>query len=118
MRWWLVILGVLANAGASVLVKTSSGSPIDFSLQGLITSNWRLIGAVTLYGFAFIAYALALRSLPLNVAHPVSTAGAVVVVGLASAFFFHETFTVWRMIGYGVLVVGIAMLAFEPGLRT
>lgn len=113
MKWLLVIAGIAANAGASALLKTLSAHPSAPGLIGYV-ANWRLILSLGLYGLAFLAYAAAVQQLPLNVAHPVSTAGAIVLVGLISAFIFHEGFDAARLIGYGLLLVGALVLAIAP----
>lgn len=45
---------------------------------------------VALYGAAFILYAAALAVLPLNIAHPILTTGAVAVVAILSVVVFNE----------------------------
>ena len=50
--------------------------------------NWRLIVSLGCYGLAFLAYAAAVARMPLNIAHPVSTAGAIVLVGMLSWLVF------------------------------
>lgn len=109
MTWLLLVVGVLANAAASVLVKLSSSGPLVLS-PALIT-NWRLWIAAASYGVAFLAYAAAVTRLPLNVAHPVATAGAIVLVGLCSALLIRETFTPLHWLGYSLLLAGIVVLA-------
>lgn len=116
MKWALIVFGVLANAAASTLVKSGSGASLSLSLESVL-ANWRLILALGFYGVAFLLYAAAVARLPLNVAHPITTAGAIVLVGLVSAFVFHEDFSVWRMVGYGVLLSGIVILALAPEAR-
>jgi multidrug transporter EmrE-like cation transporter len=115
MTWLLVIAGVIANAAASVLVKMSSAGSVDLRNPLTILQEWRLILAVACYGFAFVAYAAAVMRLPLNIAHPIATAGAIVLVGLASAFMFKEAFTPAHLVGYGLLLAGIVALAFARG---
>lgn len=110
MTWLLLVVGILANAAASVLVKLSSSGPLVLS-PALIT-NWRLWVAAASYGVAFLAYAAAVTRLPLNVAHPVATAGAIVLVGLCSALLIRETFTPLHWLGYSLLLAGILALAF------
>jgi small multidrug resistance pump len=110
MKWFLILFGILANATASALVKTMAPSP---TLLGMLL-NWRLIVSIGCYGLAFLAYAAAVARMPLNIAHPVSTAGAIVLVGMLSWLVFNESFSAMRMVGYGLLLVGIAILAM-PG---
>lgn len=115
MTWLLVLIGVVANAAASVLVKYSSPGPLTLSDPVALVTNWRLVAAAVSYGIAFAAYAAAVTRLPLNVAHPVATAGAIVLVGFASAFMVREAFTPLHWLGYGLLLGGIVALAFARG---
>lgn len=111
MTWLLVFVGVLANAAASILVKASSSGSLSLRDPLALLLNWRLVLAVACYGLAFVAYAAAVIRLPLNIAHPISTAGAIVLVGLASAAIFREPFTPAHLIGYALLLGGIIALA-------
>lgn len=108
LKWIIVIAGVLCNAAASIAAKTAPPISLAAPLSNL--ANWRLLLAVGLYGGAFLLYTAALQQLPLNVAHPVSTAGAIVLVGLASALLFGEAFTPLRAGGYLLLFAGICLL--------
>ncbi|MCR5876315.1 hypothetical protein LRS10_20490 [Phenylobacterium sp. J426] len=111
MTWLLILVGVVANAAASVLVKLSSEGPLDLSNPLAMVGNGRLWLAAISYGVAFLAYAAAVTRLPLNVAHPVATAGAIVLVGACSALMIRETFTPLHGLGYGLLLAGIVVLA-------
>jgi small multidrug resistance pump len=108
MNWALIVFGIFSNAMASTLAK-SAGMPVDGVAAGLI--NWRLLMSIGFYGLAFLAYATAVRRLPLNVAHPISTAGAIILVGAISYFQFHEEFSPLRILGYALLLLGIIALA-------
>jgi multidrug transporter EmrE-like cation transporter len=116
MKWLLILFGIAANASASVLVKLATrtptapgGSPLQMLLNPL------LIAAVASYGLAFVLYSASLTRFPLNVAHPVTTAGAVVAVGLVSWLGFREPIPAATAIGYALLVAGIVFLAL--GMR-
>ncbi len=113
MKWFILLLGIAANASASVLVKMAMMPPRKFPtltdpLAAL--SNWPFWLGLSLYGAAFILYAAALAKLPLNVAHPVLTAGAVATVSIFSILIFREPFH-WTT-GAGILLViaGVALI--------
>jgi len=61
-----------------------------------LLSNWPFWLALGLYGAAFLLYAAALARLPLNVAHPALTTGAVATVALLSILIFRKPFQ-WTM---------------------
>jgi multidrug transporter EmrE-like cation transporter len=113
MKWLILVLGIAANASASVLVKMAMMPPRKFPsfadpLAAL--SNWPFWLGLGLYGAAFLLYAAALAKLPLNVAHPVLTSGAVATVALLSVLIFREPFH-WTT-GAGILLViaGVLLL--------
>lgn len=118
MKWLILILGIAANASASVLVKLAMLPPrrfptLDDPLGAL--ANWPFWLGLTLYGIAFLLYAAALARLPLNVAHPVLTSGAVATVALLSVVLFQEAFH-WTT-GAGILLVicGVALITARVG---
>ena len=113
MKWLLLVLGIAANASASVLVKVSMMPPRKFpTLSDPLAAlgNWPFWLGLGLYGAAFLLYAAVLARLPLNVAHPVLTAGAVATVALLSVLVFQEQFY-WTT-GAGILLViaGVALI--------
>lgn len=113
MKWFILIIGIAANASASVLVKMAMMPPRKFpslSAPWAALSNWPFWLGLGLYGAAFLLYAAALARLPLNVAHPVLTSGAVAAVALLSVLIFKEPFH-WTT-GAGILMViaGVALI--------
>lgn len=113
MKWLLLVLGIAANASASVLVKVSMMPPRKFpTLSDPLAAlgNWPFWLGLGLYGAAFLLYAAVLARLPLNVAHPVLTSGAVATVALLSVLVFQEQFY-WTT-GAGILLViaGVALI--------
>lgn len=96
MKWLILIVGIAANASASVLIKMAMLPPRQYpSLRDpwAALSNWPFWLGLGLYGVAFLLYAAALARLPLNVAHPVLTTGAVAAVAVLSVLLFKEPFT-------------------------
>jgi multidrug transporter EmrE-like cation transporter len=113
MKWIILILGILSNASASVLVKMAMIPPRRFpSLSEPLAalSNWPFWLGLTLYGGAFLLYAAALARLPLNVAHPVLTAGAVATVALFSVLIFRESFHWTTGAGIVLIIAGVGLI--------
>ena len=113
MKWFILILGIASNASASVLVKMSMMPPRKFpSLRDPMgaLSNWPFWLGLGLYGGAFLLYAAALARLPLNVAHPVLTAGAVATVALFSVLIFREPFHWTTAAGIALVIAGVALI--------
>jgi len=116
LKWFILLLGIASNASASVLIKIAIMPPRKFPslsepLQAI--SNWPFWLGLGLYGTAFLLYTLALTRLPLNVAHPILTAGAVAAVALCSAFIFHEPFPWTTGVGILLVVAGVALITLR-----
>ena len=113
MKWLILIIGIAANASASVLVKMAMMQPRKFpsaSDPWAALSNWPFWLGLGLYGAAFLLYAAALARLPLNVAHPVLTSGAVAAVALLSVLIFKEPFHWTTGVGILMVIAGVALI--------
>jgi small multidrug resistance pump len=113
MKWLILVLGIAANASASVLIKIAMTAPRRFpTLADPIEAlrNWPFWLGLALYGGAFLLYAAALARLPLNVAHPVLTAGAVATVALASVIILGEPFRWTTGAGIVLVIAGVALI--------
>jgi multidrug transporter EmrE-like cation transporter len=114
MKWIILILGIAANASASVLVKIAMMPPRRFPSPadpGAALSNWPFWLGLALYGAAFLLYAAALARLPLNVAHPVLTSGAIATVAVLSVAIFREPFPWTTWLGIALVIVGVALIS-------
>ena len=113
MKWIILFLGIFSNASASVLVKMAMMPPRKFpSLSDPMAAltNWPFWLGLGLYGMAFLLYAAALARLPLNVAHPVLTAGAVAAVALSSVLIFREPFHWTTAAGILFVIAGVGLI--------
>jgi len=118
MKWLILILGIAANASASVLVKIAMTPPRKFptpSEPQVALQNWPFWLGLALYGMAFLLYAAALARLPLNVAHPVLTAGAIATVAVCSAAIFREPFPWTTALGIAMVIAGVALITARVG---
>ena len=114
MKWFILIAGILTNASASVLIKVAMMPPRKIpSLTDPMTivMNWPLWLGLALYGLAFLLYAAALARLPLNIAHPILTSGAIASVSLCSYYFFNEEFKFFTIIGIVFILVGVILIS-------
>lgn len=113
MKWLILILGIACNASASVLVKIAMMPPRKFpsiSEPMAAWSNWPFWLGLGLYGGAFLLYAASLARLPLNVAHPVLTAGAIATVALCSVVIFREPLQWTTCAGIVLVIAGVALI--------
>lgn len=108
MKWLILLLGVVSNASASLLIKIAVTPPRSFpslSNPGAAFANWPFLLGIALYVVALLLYATALTRLPLNIAHPVFSSGAVGCVTLFSILILREPLG-WRTAAGIVLVLG------------
>ena len=116
MKWFILISGIASNACASVLIKLAMLAPRKFpSLQDptAALTNWPFWLGLAMYGGAFLLYAAALSRLPLNIAHPVLTSGAIATVALSSVLVFQEPFQWTTGVGIGLIIAGVALLTMH-----
>lgn len=108
--WGLVAVAVLCNVGAQLLIKR--GAPATL----LPLAHWfdaRLLAAIVLYGLSFLLTALVYARLPLSLASPLMAGAVFVLVCLGANSLFGETLGPSRLIGIGLILAGIAVLARE-----
>lgn len=113
MKWLILILGIASNATASVLVKLAMIPPRKFPSvadPAAAIRNWPFWLGLGLYGAAFLLYAAALVRLPINVAHPVLTSGAIAMVALFSVVIFREPFYWTTGAGIALIVAGVVLI--------
>lgn len=113
MKWIILVLGVLANASASILIKISMTPPRkfpSFSDPLATLSNWPFWVGLILYGAAFLLYAASLARLPLNIAHPILTSGAVAAVSLSSIIILNEPFRWSTGLGVLLIITGVVLI--------
>jgi multidrug transporter EmrE-like cation transporter len=114
VKWLILILGVASNASASVLIKIAITPPRRMPSLGeplAALANWPFWLGLALYAAAFLLYAAALERLPLNVAHPILTAGAISTVAILSVVLFHEPLPWSTGLGIALVIVGVALIS-------
>jgi multidrug transporter EmrE-like cation transporter len=114
----LVLSGVLLNAAAQLLLKagTNSVGHFEFSLAnalpiGLkVATEPHILGGLLCYGISVAVWILALSRVEVSIAYPMLSIGY--VVNAAAAFFlFGEAVSVQRLVGIGIIVLGVYVVA-------
>lgn len=114
MKWLILLLGIAANASASVLIKMAVMPPRQLPSWReplALLENLPLLAGIALYGAAFVLYAVALTKLPLNVAHPLLTAGAIASVAVLSVALFREPFYWSTGAGLLLIIAGVFLIS-------
>lgn len=116
MKWFILILGIASNASASVLIKMAMTPPRKLPSLAeplAVLSNWPLWLGIFLYGMAFLLYAATLAFLPLNVAHPILTSGAIACVAVLSVLLFREPIYWSTIVGILMVISGVALITLK-----
>lgn len=108
-----VALYVAATSLALIILKLGSkGSApvqiVDGKLQ--FGFNMFIISGVALYGLSFILYTYLISKFELGFIVPITTALVYIIIFTASYFIFKESFTVLKIIGISLIIIGIMIL--------
>ena len=114
----LVLLGVLLNAAAQLLLKagTNAIGQFEFSAANLLPIGFKIaaqpfiLGGLTCYAVSVIVWIMALSRVEVSVAYPMLSIGYV-VNAVAAYFLFGEAVGVQRLVGIGIIVVGVYVVA-------
>ena len=111
----ILILAIIFNASANILIKAGmvrvqeTTGIIQFVGQAL--KQPFLIAGVFSFALALVCYSMVLTRLNLSVAYPIMTSMGLILVVLASYFFFKETITLVQIAGFLLIIGGIWMVA-------
>jgi multidrug transporter EmrE-like cation transporter len=114
----LVMFGVLLNAAAQVLLKagTNAIGHFEFSGANLVPIGWKvatqpyIIGGLTCYVVSVVVWILALSRVEVSIAYPMLSIGYV-INAIAAYFLFGEAVGVQRLVGIGIIVIGVYVVA-------
>ena len=114
----LLMTGVLLNAGAQLLLKagTNSVGVFEFSRENLGPIGWQLatephiVGGLACYVISVAVWIMALSRVEVSIAYPLLSVGYV-VNALAAWYLFGEAVTPMRLLGIGIIIVGVCLVA-------
>ena len=115
----LFVLGaVLLNTVGQIVMKAGATSlaSINFSLSNLsqvfltILKSPLMMSALTLYGLSAVVWIMALSKMDLSQAYPMTSIGYI-LTALIGVMAFGEVMTLNRLIGLGLILIGVLVLA-------
>jgi multidrug transporter EmrE-like cation transporter len=114
----IVILGVLLNAAAQLLIKagTNAVGRFEFNLGNIVPIGMKfafephIAGGLACYVVSLIVWIMALSRVEVSVAYPMLSIGYVVNAA-AAWYLFGESVTVMRLVGIGVIIIGVYIVA-------
>ena len=112
-----LVLNATANlmirAGAKTIAAKCPGEaavPLLVALKAGITSPW-IIGGVMCFGLNLAAYSYALTKLPVSVAYPIMVSVGYAIIVCGAAVWFAEKLSPLQMVGVGVILAGVWLVA-------
>jgi small multidrug resistance pump len=114
IAWLALVVAVLANVVANVALKYAVRKTPDSAehfLTSFFTQTWTWIGLCA-GGILLASYLLAIRSIGLGISYAVVTSAALVLVTISAAVAFHERISAATIVGMGLIMLGIAVLAY------
>ncbi len=115
----LLVLGaVLLNTIGQIVMKAGAASlaSVSFSIATLphvfltILKSPLMMGALSLYGLSAVVWIMALSKLDLSQAYPMTSIGYI-LTAIIGVLAFGEVLTVGRVIGLGLILAGVFILA-------
>ena len=114
----LVLCGVLLNAAAQLLLKagTNAIGQFEFTAANALPIGLKVaaqpfvLAGLACYGISVVVWIMALSRVEVSVAYPMLSIGYV-VNAVAAYFLFGEAVGVQRLIGIGIIVVGVYVVA-------
>jgi len=114
----LLLLGVTLNAVAQLLLKagTNAVGRFEFSAANAVPVGVRLatephiLGGIACYVVSVVVWILALSRVEVSIAYPMLSIGYV-LNALAAWYWLGEAVTPARLVGIGIIIVGVYVVA-------
>ena len=114
----LIMIGVLFNAAAQLLLKagTNSIGAFAFSRENIVPVGWQLvtqpyiIAGMSCYVVSVVVWVLALSRVEVSIAYPMLSIGYL-LNAIAAWYLFGEAVSVTRLVGIGVIILGVFIVA-------
>ncbi|AUT59662.1 MULTISPECIES: SMR family transporter [Paraburkholderia] len=113
-----ILAGVALNATAQLLLKagTNAVGHFDFTMANIIPIGWRIatqppiVGGLACYVLSVVVWIVGLSRVDVSIAYPMLSLGYV-VNAFAAWYLFGEVLSAQRLIGIGVILVGVVLVA-------
>jgi multidrug transporter EmrE-like cation transporter len=122
MVYFLILLGVLLNAGAQLLLKAGMNQigHFDFSIANMVPIGLRvaatppIVVGLFAYVFSVIVWLLVLSRVQVSYAYPMLSIGYV-VNAVAAYYLFGEDLSIIRIMGIVVIIAGVYLISRTSG---
>lgn len=114
----LILVGVLLNALAQLLLKAGTNAVGHFAFErgNILPVGWQLatephiFSGLCCYVISVIVWIMALSRVEVSIAYPMLSIGYV-VNALAAWYLFGEALTPLRLLGIGIIILGVFVVA-------
>jgi multidrug transporter EmrE-like cation transporter len=114
----LIVTGVMLNVAAQLLIKSGTNAIgyFEYTRENILPIGWKLatephiIGALTCYVVGVVVWILALSRVQVSIAYPLLSLGYI-VNAVAAHYLFSEAITPSKMIGMGIIIVGVVVIS-------
>jgi drug/metabolite transporter (DMT)-like permease len=112
----LVALYVIATSLALIVLKlgTKTGAPINYVHNKVqVNFNALVVSGILFYGISFFIYVYLISRYDLGYIIPLTAALIYIIIFTASYLIFDEAFTITKILGITLIVVGLVFLNFK-----
>ena len=114
----LILIGVLLNAAAQLLLKAGTNriGAFEFSVANMVpiakqvALQPHIVAGLGCYVVSVVVWIMALSRVPVSVAYPLLSIGYI-VNAFAAWHLFGESLTAQKLIGIGVICIGVWLVA-------
>lgn len=118
VSWTLIFTGVFLNAVAQLLLKagTNAVGHFHFTAENVIPVGWQMatqpyiLSGMVCYAVSLVVWIMALSRVEVSIAYPMLSVGYV-LNAIAAWYFFGEAVSITRLIGIGVIIIGVYIVA-------
>jgi len=118
INWTLIFTGVFLNAVAQLLLKagTNAVGHFHFTTENIVPVGWQMatqpyiLGGMVCYAVSLVVWIMALSRVEVSIAYPMLSVGYV-LNAIAAWYFFGEAVSATRLIGIGVIIIGVYIVA-------
>jgi len=103
----LILVGVLLNAAAQLLLKAGTNA-MPLGLRLAIEPH--ILAGLACYVVSVVVWIVALSRVPVSIAYPMLSIGYV-VNAIAAWYLLGEAVTPMRLVGIGIIVLGVFIVA-------
>lgn len=113
MEQLILAIYAVTSSLALVFLKLGSktGAPVSYISHKLsFNLSPFVISGIILYGVSFIVYTYLISKYDLGYIIPIATALVYILIFVASFFIFKESFTIVKILGIGLILIGAVLL--------